>query len=91
MTIEEAEKRMLLMESDGLEALFDLGLTARAFNGLRLAGFDNTYGLYTLRKRVGNKAFNKIMKMLPSIGVSSIALIGDSLDKWEQDNKEVLA
>lgn len=83
-------KQIELMKPDELAGLDEFRLTVRAYTGLARAGFYSTYGLYKLRKRVGKKNFDKIMKMLPGIGVSSIAVINSSLDAWEYSNKEVL-
>ena len=65
-------------------------LSCRAYNALRKAGFSSTYGLYRLRKSIGQVQFNKVMKMLWYIGNSSINSINACIDKFENENKEVL-
>lgn len=83
-------KQRELLKPDELAGLDEFRLTIRAYNGLARAGFCSSYGLHKLRKQVGKKNFDKIMKMLPGIGVSSISVINSCLDAWEYSNKEVL-
>lgn len=90
MTEMERWAEFELLSKEDCLAWIDDDLSVRAYNALRKAGFSSTYGLCAFRKNIGQARFNKVMKMLPWIGASSINLINASLDKWENENKEVL-